>query len=665
MQLGLAVHEMLFDNDGNPVDYRFVDVNPAFERFTGLKADNAIGKTVLELLPKTEKIWIERYGDVVRTGKPVSFENYSHELQRHYGVLAYRPQPGYFAVLINDITERVEAENKLKNQMHFQKMVAKISTDFISANVANIADLIKSMLQQLGDFFDVDRSYLFFFENNYKTINNTHEWCSKGTKSVMRSMQNFNADKIPWWKRQILHEKSICIPDTEALPSEAALEKGIFRQQNVKSLLSVPVITNEGIIGFFGFDAVKRKINWDKHQIEFLKVIANILADAHVKVESEAKLQESEEKYRLMTENASDVIWVLNVKSKKFTYISPAIVQLRGYTVEEAMAQTLEESLTPESLLHVQKAMEANLNKFMSNTLEDEYHIDEIQQPCKNGEIIWVEVSTKFRFNKQGEIEVVGVSRNVDERKKMENELKKNSVRLRELNATKDKFFSIISHDLRSPFSTLVGFTELISDEQSRFSIDEYKQYARAIHKTAQSTFNLLENLLEWSRIQQGTAQFKPETIKLESFMHQFTESMQPIASKKEIDLNIEAPANFALKADKNMLNFILRNLVSNAIKFTKEGGSVSVNVSKHETDEVLFTVKDTGIGIDAIRLQKLFVIDENVSRPGTNGEASTGLGLILCNEFVEKHGGKIWAESDPDGKSGGKGSTFYFTLGK
>jgi len=255
----------------------------------------------------------------------------------------------------------------------------------------------------------------------------------------------------------------------------------------------------------------------------------------------------------------------------------------------------------------------------------------------------------------------------VVERKLSEEALRKNEAELRELNATKDKFFSIIAHDLRGPFASLVGLSELLAEEVKKLTSDEIEQFAKSLYKTASSSYTLLENLLEWSLLQQGAIKFNDEKIQLKSFMKSCDKSIVEMAIKKGVSFKVIEPEDIEIIADTNMLRTILRNLITNAIKFTEQGGSIEVKAIKTNQQHVLFSVKDTGIGMKPEILENLFRIDTNVSRPGTNGEPSTGLGLILCKEFVEKHGGKIWAESTPYPESINditcKGSTFFFTI--
>jgi PAS domain S-box-containing protein len=275
------------------------------------------------------------------------------------------------------------------------------------------------------------------------------------------------------------------------------------------------------------------------------------------------------------------------------------------------------------------------------------------------GNRVWVRTTGEAFRNKKGKIvKVQGAFQNIHERKTAQEELRKSEEKLKEFVAAKDKFFSIISHDLRSPFSTMVSLSELMADEQNHFTIEEYKQYARALNKTATTTFDLLENLLEWSRFQQGIIPFNPEIIQMKLLFDRFAGAVESFAQKKGIEIKLSIDKTINVFADKEMLDSILRNLVSNAVKFSKKGCVIEVTVSKTTNGDVLFSVRDNGIGIPKILLEKLFSITDKVGRPGTHGEPSTGLGLILCKEFVEKHGGHIWVDSEEN-----KGSTFSFTI--
>ena len=226
-----------------------------------------------------------------------------------------------------------------------------------------------------------------------------------------------------------------------------------------------------------------------------------------------------------------------------------------------------------------------------------------------------------------------------------------------ELNASKDKFFSIIAHDLKNPFNTIIGFSEMLKEEVKSGDHESIGEYAGLINTSAVQTFRLLENLLEWANSQRGKILFSPIPIKLSELYNEELSVLNDMAKGKDIELKSSYPENLTIFADKNMMKTILRNLISNAIKFTHKNGKVEVKAMIGNR-LVEISVSDTGIGMTNETKAKLFKIDANLSTPGTENEKGTGLGLFLCKEFIEKHGGKIWVESEP-----GKGSTFKFIL--
>ncbi len=251
-----------------------------------------------------------------------------------------------------------------------------------------------------------------------------------------------------------------------------------------------------------------------------------------------------------------------------------------------------------------------------------------------------------------------GIMIDLTEQKRIEEQLQKNADDLNALNKGKDKFFSIIAHDLRSPFTSFLGFTEILDEEFDSLPVEEVISIISSLRTSASNLYQLLENLLQWSLLQREIIKFEPKTRHLFPLVRNCIEVISITAKQKEIDIRIDISENLEITADINMLQTILRNLVLNAIKFTGRGGFVHINVISGEEHLFLFSVNDSGIGISPERQQEIFRLDANNKTRGTEGELSTGLGLILCKEFVEKHGGRIWVESIE-----GKGSTFHFTI--
>lgn len=240
------------------------------------------------------------------------------------------------------------------------------------------------------------------------------------------------------------------------------------------------------------------------------------------------------------------------------------------------------------------------------------------------------------------------------------NKIQDQNSELEELNATKDKFFSIIAHDLRNPFGVILSTTEFISNPDYQFTKEELIDFSKDINHTAKTIFNLLENLLTWARSQHGNVPYEPESIPASEILDTTRFVIDSQAEAKKISIECNAPADLACSADRNMLLTVLRNLCSNAIKFTPVGGKIELSAKLIDDGTVEFRVKDNGVGISPENINKLFRIDVNVTTIGTSDEKGTGLGLILCKEFVEKNGGKIRVESEVN-----KGTTFIFTVPK
>lgn len=240
------------------------------------------------------------------------------------------------------------------------------------------------------------------------------------------------------------------------------------------------------------------------------------------------------------------------------------------------------------------------------------------------------------------------------------NKIHEQNSELEALNATKDKFFSIIAHDLRNPFGVILSTTEFISNPNYQFTKDELIDFSKDINHTAKTIFNLLENLLTWARSQHGNVPYEPEVILTNEIIDTTRFVIDSQAEAKKITIVCNTQDDLACSADRNMLLTVLRNLCSNAVKFTPLGGQVDLSAKLLDENYIEFRVKDNGVGISPENINKLFRIDVNVTTIGTSDEKGTGLGLILCKEFVEKNGGKIKVESEVN-----KGTSFVFTVPK
>lgn len=372
-----------------------------------------------------------------------------------------------------------------------------------------------------------------------------------------------------------------------------------------------------------------------------------VLRDVTQQHLAELKRREIEEKFRPIVENAPLGIIYFD-KQGTIRVCNDFFLKTLGTTREKIIGLNI--LLLPDK--RVVKAVKTALNGIRSN-FEGDY------TALTSGKTTPVMAVFEAIYSEEGNITGgLGIIQDITERKEAEEHIRSRNAELQRLNAEKDRFFSIIAHDLRSPFNAFLGYTELMTNNAGIVSREELIEYAREIHKSAFTLFALLENLLEWSRIQQNMITVQLKSLLLQPLVLYNLDVFKEAARKKNISVEVNVPEELAAFADEKMLSSVLRNLISNAIKFTPRGGKIGINAYAYENQSVEVCISDNGVGISPDDIQRLFRIDEKVNSPGTENESSTGLGLILCKEFVGKMGGRIWAKSLEN-----KGSDFHFTL--
>lgn len=313
---------------------------------------------------------------------------------------------------------------------------------------------------------------------------------------------------------------------------------------------------------------------------------------------------------------------------------------------------------TPEKLLEIEDAGE--VEKIGTDSI-DWLGVPLIIQDMIIGVLVVQSYSPGTRYTKAEQDILMFVSSQIAMaiyKKKAADEVAASELQLKELNASKDKLFSIIAHDLRSPFHALLGLSDLLATEVDEFSREEIAKFASEMNSSLKNQFKLLENLLEWSRLQTGRMQYAPVKINLTEKVNDISALLSGNALKKNISIINNILNDAFVSADANMLQSILQNLLANAIKFTKSGGTIDVKSESTNGKMVKIFVKDSGVGISKDNLQKIFRTDSTVTTQGTENERGTGLGLLLCKEMIERHGGTISVESEVE-----KGTTFLFTL--
>ncbi len=377
-----------------------------------------------------------------------------------------------------------------------------------------------------------------------------------------------------------------------------------------------------------------------------------ICIDLTERIKTRKALEYSEEKFKKIFENSGIGMSILDPKGK-FIKVNKSFADMFNYNSAEFIGLSLLDVTHPSEIEHSIQIMKSlQENKEERNIQLEKKYIK------KNGESFWGFVTITPIKDSAGNLSYyIAQLHDITKRKKTELKLAGYAEELKELNTSKDKFFSIISHDLRSPFNALLGISEYTSQFYDELSETEIKDSVINMHNSAKKVYELMQNLLEWTQVQTGRFEVEKSKIDLCEISNEILELYKDTAANKKIMLNNEISCTINLYADRYMIETVIRNLISNAIKFTNSGGIVSL---KAAVNGVLaeITVLDTGVGITKENQNKLFEIDTQYRREGTANEKGTGLGLILCKEFVEKNNGTIRIESKEN-----EGSKFTFTV--
>lgn len=367
---------------------------------------------------------------------------------------------------------------------------------------------------------------------------------------------------------------------------------------------------------------------------------------------AENALKESEERYRSVVTAMHDGV-VLQIASGEIVACNTAAENMLGLSFDQ---MTGRKSIDPKWHTITEDGenfpgeehpamLSLKTGKAITNTIMGVYK--------PNGTITWININAEplFEEGNKKPYPVITSFNDITELKKQEKSLK-------ELNATKDKLFSVMAHDLRNPVSAIIGFAEILQEYNRQNNTEKVDAIGEKISLVAKQTIELLSNLLTWSGTQSGRIQFSPVNVKSTAIIGEVISQLEHSAYQKSLKIYNNVASETMVYADVNMLSTIFRNLISNAVKFTPNGGNVSIDAAPQDNDRIKFTITDTGIGISLENIEKIFSVDTQYSTSGTNNEKGTGLGLIICKDFVEYHKGKLNIESQLN-----KGTSISFTI--
>jgi len=559
----------------------------------------------------------------------------------------------------------------------------KVSATFAISNditeLRNMQHSIKESEEKYRSLIENLRHEYFFYRHDH---NGAFEYVSPSIKGILGYdpdifLKRYDKYLTDSPLNNIAKQKTqLALQGIQQLPYELEIYD-IQKNKHILEISEAPIVDALGNVKYvegIAHDITSKKkaekiIN---DQLEEIKInneeIKSINEELHaVNDDLEARFKEidilnkelsfSKTKYETLVKNIPGIVFRCRIdKEWTMEYISDEVELLTGYKASDFI---MNNTRSYTSIIHQDDR--SKLEKTITNSLTNEKsYSEEYRLVHKNGDIIWV-YERGQQFFKGKKTLINGVVLDITDKKKVEEKLIKSEKELRRLNAQKDKFFSLVAHDLRSPIGNFLQISELLKLKYKEFTADQADDFLDNMHSLADRTFKLLENLLLWSKSQLGHLEVKPERIVLRKVLAEVVYLLEENLKAKNIQFENNIPDELEVLADINVVQTLFRNLITNAIKFSYDNGIIKVELNdyKDEYEEsVVISVKDTGVGIPADKIDKILSIDEDYSTLGTKREKGTGLGLILCKELIDKSGEKMWVESKE-----GKGTSFSFTL--
>ncbi|MHC1737726.1 MAG: PAS domain S-box protein [Ignavibacteriaceae bacterium] len=535
---------------------------------------------------------------------------------------------------IRDITERKQAEDALKESEERYRALFNESPFIIweldfSETKNHLVEQEQKGITDLDAYFEKFPDELIYCLNSMKLLNVNNTTLSfYGVPNLEYLRQNFSL---------IFTEDSLQIFRTAIsnLPDNQLIFEGEVTQRTFSGEIRT----------------VFMRVFLPESETNSFSRIIVVMIDITERLIAQESDRLSEQRFHEIWDKSFDGMRLLD-ESGKIIMVNSALCAQIGKTKDELEGHFLDVMFDPDE-------GQKNLNKAVErfkNELIEPHLVRRIK--LWDGRKLWFELSNSIINLGTGERFLLSIFRDITERRQFEEKIIRSNEELKKINSQKDKFFSIIAHDLRSPFQGFLGLSEIMADDTDSFTLQELNEFSRLINKSAKVLYELLGNLLEWAQMQSGNLTFSPKELNVAEAAFITIDTLVSGAAKKEITIEKQIPESLQFYADEKMINSVIRNLLSNALKFTPRGGKVIISAKEIDSGAVELTVRDYGVGMSEDYLAKLFKLDEKVGTEGTEGESSTGLGLLLCKEFVEKNNGTIRVESEL-----GKGSAFHITI--
>ena len=661
---GFALHEIILNSEGQPCDYRFVEINPAFEALTGLKADNLIGKTVLEVMPNTEPYWIEKYGQIALMGIPDNFENYSKELNKYFQVNSYSPDPGKFATIFLDITGRKLAEDVLReSEAKHSSMIANISDVIIILGVDGVFKYVSPNMEKYfgwlpedligtigwdtvhpDDFERIQSEFFTLLAKDNSITKVVYNSKCKDESYKLIEVTGVNLINDPYINGILMNFHDIV--DLEQAKNELVTAKTKAEELLVETQIqkSQIILQNERLEGLLRVSQYKPKSKQDLLDYALNEAIE--LTSSKI-----GYIYYYSEHTQQLTLNtwSNEVMKECSVINQKTVYDldrtgcwGEAVRQRKPFLINDFQGDNPYGKGAPEG--HVQLSNFLTVPVFIDNAIvgvvgvankPGDYQQSDIRQLTLLMDSVW----------------------RISDRESMIENLKQAKEKAEESDRLKSAFLANMSHEIRTPMNGILGFAELLKEPD--LTGDEQQEYISIIERSGARMLNIINDIVEISKIESGLMEVNVKETNVNEQIEYIYTFFKPEVENKGMKLSFKnglTSKEAIFKTDREKLYAVLINLVKNAIKYSDKG-SIELGYEK-KGNYLQFFVKDSGIGIPKDKLEAVFNRFVQVDMGDKRAFQGAGLGLSISKAYVEMLGGKIWAESET-----GNGSVFYFTL--
>ena len=647
-----SIPDLIFFKDKEGI-YRLC--NEAYQSCVGKTSEEIIGKGDFDIFPvETATVFHEQDLTVLEQKHSLRIEEWISLKGRELQFVETVKTPvitetGELQGVIGisrDITDRHQKEESLKKQAERDSLLSSIARDLIEKDLEVAINLI---LEKIGHFIDCDRSYIIDYSPCRQYISMTHEWCNTAITRVIDDHKNIPLANFPWISEQLETGETLNIPNVEKLPPEAQLERESLETNQVRSLLIVPMMNINQIVGYIGLNRINRWGEWLTEDINLLKLIGKFLAIAQARHQAELLSNEAQARFAGILDSANEAILAID-EDRHIQLFNHAAESVFGYSASEIIGQSFEELLVnPESCLDQENP-----------TLDHPIPL----RRQDNSEFL-AEVSLS-QSQLAGKTLFTAIVRNITEQKQAEKALKEAKEAADAANRAKSEFLASMSHELRTPLNAIIGFSQILNRDPS---LTEQKQTLDIINRSGEHLLELINDILEMSKIEAGRTTLNQNNFDFYRLLDNLEAMLALKAGTKNLQLIFDRASDVPqyLQTDEGKLRQVLINLLSNAIKFTEQGGvilRVRTNFHQWATNPNLtrpfsltFEVEDTGPGIDEQEIDQLFAAFGQ-TETGRNSQQGTGLGLPISQKFVQLMGGEIQVKTVL-----GKGSVFSFDI--